>query len=303
MHLGNSIICPVTGIPMIVLAGIMAYISYKKAKKDIKKENITLISSLTMLVFAMQMINFSIPQTGSSGHIIGAVLLSAILGPYIGYIAMCIILLIQAIFFADGGLLALGCNIFNMAFLTCFIVYPYIYKPLADKNKLIPAAIISSIAALQLGSLAVVIEAKLSGSISNNISYFLSLMQTIHLPIGIIEGIFTALVILLIKKYELSSKLNYIFYSISIVLASIISQYASNKPDGLEWSLLKISDSFMELTQGIIFSFSTYLQEKLAVLININSILANTIGIFIIMIIMLIIKKTICYEVIRKDEK
>ncbi len=74
------------------------------------------------------MINFSIPQTGSSGHFIGAILLAILLGPNIAYIAMSVIITIQAIFFNDGGILALGCNIFNMGFLACYVAYPFIYK-------------------------------------------------------------------------------------------------------------------------------------------------------------------------------
>ena len=171
MHLGNSIICPVTGIPMLFLAGISIYYAVKKAKQENKK--FSLIITLTALVFALQMINFSIPNTGSSGHIIGAVLLSAILGPCCAFLAISAILIVQAVFFADGGLLALGCNIFNMGFISCFIVYPLLYKPLADKNKIITASVLSSIIALQLGSLAVAVESFLSGTTSGNIFYFI----------------------------------------------------------------------------------------------------------------------------------
>ena len=107
MHLGNGIICPVTGIPMLAIAGITAFYAYKNMKKDFNKDKILLTVTLTGLVFALQMINFAIPTTGSSGHIVGAVLLSALLGPYAAFLAMCSILLVQSVFFADGGLLAL----------------------------------------------------------------------------------------------------------------------------------------------------------------------------------------------------
>ena len=70
MHLGNSIICPVTGIPMLAAAGVAAYFAYKKAKTDFSKDKIFKTVAATGLVFAMQMINFAIPETGSSGHIV-----------------------------------------------------------------------------------------------------------------------------------------------------------------------------------------------------------------------------------------
>ena len=86
MHLGNGIICPITGIPMLAIAGVSAIWALKKARKDFKKENIPQTAALTAFVFALQMINFTIPSTGSSGHIIGAVLLSALLGPYAAFL-------------------------------------------------------------------------------------------------------------------------------------------------------------------------------------------------------------------------
>ena len=186
MHLGNGIICPVTGIPMLAIAGVSAIWALKKARKDFKRENIPQAAALTAFVFALQMINFTIPSTGSSGHIIGAVLLAALLGPYAAFLAICAILTVQAVFFADGGLMALGCNIFNMGFLACFVVYPLVYKPLVNNKKYALGAFLSSVAALQLGSIAVVAEAYLSGSISNfaNIaSISLVVLSTSKIPI------------------------------------------------------------------------------------------------------------------------
>ena len=90
-------------------------------------------------VFAAQMINFTIPGTGSSGHIGGGILLCLILGQYPAFLSLCSVLIIQCLFFGDGGLLALGCNIFNMGVLPCFIAYPLIAKPIFTEIK--PSAI------------------------------------------------------------------------------------------------------------------------------------------------------------------
>ncbi len=300
MHLGNSIICPVTGIPMLFLAGISIYYAVKKAKQENKK--FSLIITLTALVFALQMINFSIPNTGSSGHIIGAVLLSAILGPCCAFLAISAILIVQAVFFADGGLLALGCNIFNMGFISCFIVYPLLYKPLADKNKIITASVLSSIIALQLGSLAVAVESFLSGTTSGNIFYFISLMQAIHLPIGIIEGIFTSIMISLVKKHENSEKLPVILSAASLVTAGFIAQYASSKPDGLEWSLINLSESFMAQTNGIIYSTSESIQNHISILTDINPLSANICGLLIVSILMFIFLKMFIYNSVKSNE-
>ena len=285
MHLGNSIICPVTGIPMIVAAGAMAVWAFKKAKNNFTKESILPAVALTSFVFALQMINFSIPTTGSSGHIVGAVLLAALLGPYTGFLAICGILLVQALFFADGGLMALGCNIFNMGILACFAAYPLIYKPLADRKRPVTGAILASIAALQLGSIAVVIESFISGSTSN-FAMFASLMQSIHFAIGIIEGIFTAAVIVIANKTAISKKFSYSISGLALILAGFISQYASTKPDGLEWSLLNMSESFVEQTQGYFYNLSEIIQAKTAILSQIPAIPANILGLLAVAFIM-----------------
>lgn len=301
MHLGNSIICPVTGIPMIALMGGAVFWAFKNAKKDFTKDKILPTVALTSLVFGLQMINFSIPATGSSGHIVGAILLAALLGPYVGFLSMCSIILVQALFFADGGLMALGCNIINMGFLACFVIYPFVYKPLAENKKTVLGAILASVAALQLGSIAVVAESFISGSVTAA-GAFAGFMQSIHLAIGIIEGIVTAGIILIAQKTNLSKVFSYTIGGVSLVLAGIISQYASTKPDGLEWSLLKISDTFAAQTQGQIYAFSEAIQAKTALLASIPSVAANISGLVLIALFAYVIcycltdKKTKIYE-------
>ena len=264
MHLGNGIICPVTGIPMLAIAAGTAFYAFKKS--NFSKDRILPAVGLTLLVFALQMINFSIPLTGSSGHIVGGVLLTALIGPYAAFLAMGAVLLVQALFFADGGLLAYGCNLFNMGFLACFIAYPFVYKPFADKNKPFLGAVLASIIALQLGSIAVVAEGALSGSIKPEaVLNFTGLMQAIHLPIGFAEGIITGAIILGAKFVD-SKKLAFISSGVSLVLAGFIAQYASQKPDGLEWSLLNISNSVVMQTQNGLYALSEAVQSKTAVL-------------------------------------
>lgn len=301
MHLGNSIICPVTGIPMIIAAGAAAFWALKKAKKDFKKENILPTIALTGFVFALQMINFSIPSTGSSGHIVGGLLLAALLGSYAGFLAICSILLVQAVFFADGGLMALGCNIFNMGFLACFVAYPFVYKPLAENRRTAFGAILASIIALQLGSIAVVAESALSGSTSADVGLFASLMQSIHLAIGLVEGVFTAAVILIAQRIQLKPFV-YSIAGLSLILAGVISQFASSKPDGLEWSLINMSDAFTAQTQGYIYSASELIQSKAAILTQMPSIPANIAGLTLTALLMiaicklLTVKKAPAYE-------
>ena len=110
-------------------------------------------------VFATQMINFTIPGTGSSGHLCGGMLLSAMLGAPAGFLTMIGILLIQCLMFADGGLMALGANVWNMAFYGCFIgamvIWRIVMKNGASKKKIMAASIIGCVVTLQLGAFSV----------------------------------------------------------------------------------------------------------------------------------------------------
>lgn len=268
MHLGNGIICPMTGIPMTLAALAGAVWAYKKAKKDFSKDKIFLSVASVALVFSLQMINFAIPSTSSSGHIIGALLLAIILGPYSAYLAMCAILIVQALFFADGSFMALGCNMFNMGILACFVAYPLVYKPLEDKNKPFLGALLGSFVALELASIATATEAFLSGTVAIfGVLHFAILMQAIHLPISIAEGIATGFAASCVKKFG-QKKISFIFAFASLIFAGLISKYASQKPDGLEWSLLNISDKVTENTQGILYNLSTSIQAKTSVFLN-----------------------------------
>lgn len=292
MHLGNGIICPYTGITMLAISGGFLFWSIKNLKAKLLPNNILLPLLLTVLVFSLQMINFPIPLTSSSGHIVGAVLLSILLGPKLAFVAMFAILLVQSVFFADGGLLAFGCNLFNMGVLGCFVAYPLFYKPIEKIHRPIVASVVASVVALQLASLAVVLETYFSGAIIFSVSKFTSLMLGIHFVIALVEGIFTALFVLIINKISEKFALA-LLAVVSFVSATFLAQYASQKPDGLEWALIKISDSLIMQNHWNIYHFFDALQIKLAILSKIPSLWANIIGIFVVAFLSLVLLITL----------
>ena len=116
MHMADALLAPAVAATMYVASGTAAGISIHKLKKDDEPQKLPVMAVTAALVFAGQMINYTIPGTGSSGHMCGGMLLSALLGPQAGFLSMIVILAIQCLFFADGGLMALGANIWNMAF-------------------------------------------------------------------------------------------------------------------------------------------------------------------------------------------
>ena len=134
MHMADALVSPVVGGAMwAVSMGLLGY-SAKKVGKEADEKKVPLMGVVGAFIFAAQMINFSIPGTGSSGHLGGGMILAILLGPYASFITIASVLFIQALFFADGGLLALGCNIFNLGFFPAFIAYPLIYRPFVKSS-------------------------------------------------------------------------------------------------------------------------------------------------------------------------
>jgi len=242
MHMSDSLLSPAIGATMCALSLAANVYAVKKIKEDgICAEKIPLIGATGAFVFAAQMLNFTIPATGSSGHIIGGILLAAIIGNFPALLTISAVLAVQCLFFADGGLLALGCNIFNMGVIPCLFIYPLLFKPLVKNGitlkSIALASIASAVASLQIGAFCVVLETQLSGVATLPFSTFLSLMQPIHFAIGIAEGIITAAVLCFVHHYN--SRPAITFAIAAIFAGCILSPFASPYPDGLEWSIEK----------------------------------------------------------------
>jgi cobalt/nickel transport system permease protein len=287
MHMADALISPAVGGTMWAASAALIGYSAKKVQKSFDDFKVPLMGALGAFIFAAQMINFSIPGTGSSGHLGGGMILSILLGPYAAFLTMASILTIQAVFFADGGLLALGCNIFNLGFFPCFIVYPFIYKKITGdiptKGRIAAGSIISAIIGLQLGALGVVLETIFSGISELPFTQFVLLMQPIHLAIGLVEGAATTAVILFIwqarpeifasaapakqvKPFSIKPVILGLIAT-TVVTGAFLSWFASAHPDGLEWAMFKTSGKEeLETPEHSIYSSLATLQEKTAVL-------------------------------------
>ena len=124
------------------------------------------------------------------------------------------------------------------------------------------------------------------GSIAmSSVWNFTGLMQMIHIPIGLVEGIVTAAVVVA-AKFASSKKLSYFLSITAVILAGVISPYASQKPDGLEWSLLNISDSVVMQTQGLLYEFSQTVQAKSAIFTGMPYTFGAIAGLFAVAAIM-----------------
>ncbi|MDO5448691.1 MAG: energy-coupling factor ABC transporter permease, partial [Clostridia bacterium] len=199
MHMADALLSPAVATTMYAATTVAAGTSLLKLNKETDASRLPTMAVTAALVFAGQMINFTIPGTGASGHICGGMLLTSLLGPEAGFLSMIVILAIQCLFFADGGLLALGANVWNMAFYGCFVGYYLIWRPimksgLASRVKLILAPVLGCILTLQLGAFSVCIETTLSGVTDLPFATFVAIMQPIHLAIGLVEGLITSAV-------------------------------------------------------------------------------------------------------------
>ena len=283
MHMADALLSPAVGAAMYVASAATAVYSVKKVKEDFSPKKVPVMGVMGAFVFAAQMINFSIPGTGSSGHICGGLLLAALLGPYAAFLTMISILLIQCLLFADGGILALGCNIWNMAFYACFFGYFCIYKPVIkngmSKVKIIVASVLGCVLGLQLGAFSVVLETSISGITELPFSVFVAAMQPIHLAIGAVEGLVTAAVLIFVfqtrpellnaqaseNKFSLK-KVLVIMGIVVFLVGGAVSLFASSNPDGLEWSMEQVTGSTELESDGGVHDTLAGVQEKTAVL-------------------------------------
>jgi cobalt/nickel transport system permease protein len=293
MHMADSLVSPVVGgLMWAVSAGTLAVAVAKIARKPksesgevfddagrtsaqsinsslsknevFDEKKIPLMGILGAFVFAAQMLNFTIPGTGSSGHICGGILLAGLLGPWAAIITLASVLIIQCLFFADGGLLAYGCNVFNMGITGAVLAYSLIWRPLTkhsmSKGRITLASIVSCMAGLEAGAFCVVLETKASGITALPFGAFVGLMLPIHLAIGFVEGIATAAVLCfvlqarpeLLTSTEKGEKLQAtvrigkvaaVFALIAVIFAAGISLVASKHPDGLEWAISNVTGS------------------------------------------------------------
>lgn len=306
MHMSDALVSPevaaTAGVASLLLLGAAVRKVTRQRRDD--ERLVPLMGVTGAFVFAAQMINFTIPGTGSSGHLIGGILLAALLGPWAALLTLASVLILQCLLFADGGLLALGCNLFNMAVLSCLVAYPLIYKPIAGSDpssrRILTASLATGIVALELGAGAVVLETELSGITALPAGRFLLLMLPIHLLIGIGEGLGTAAVLTALRRYrpELlrrerpridrrkNRRLLALFACGALLLGGVFSWIASFRPDGLEWSIERVAGT-PELTApaDTPHTAASALQQRTALLPDYDTSAAGLVGTGILLLL------------------
>lgn len=308
MHMSDALVSPpvfvVAGAVSLALLGVAVWkVKHPKdasGPQEGRSEHIVpLMGVMGAFVFAAQMINFSIPGTGSSGHLVGGILLASILGPWAALITLASVLVIQCLVFADGGFMALGCNIFNMAVLSCLVAYPLVFKPLikpgASAGRILAASLLASVVGLELGALAVTVETEASGITALPMGRFLLFMLPIHLFIGIGEGLATAAVIGVVQRYKPELLVSFrrrttsgsgktgkalaVIALSALLIGGSFSWIASSNPDGLEWSIGKLTGTTdLEAASDGLHRTAASIQQTTALVPDYDTSLAGIIG-------------------------
>ncbi len=263
----NVTMSAATGV--ISFGTLWAYI--RSAKDLIADKFIALTGMMSALIFVLQMINFPI-AAGTSGHLLGGALAVIVLGPRLGLICLSVVVIIQSLLFADGGLSALGVNVLNMAIVTSatswFIVKYWIKFIGKNKTSIVSVSVLAGILSVVFSSIAFTIQYAIGGTISIPVGTVLLAMVTTHFVIGFGEGVITALIITLLIRvrpdliyaYERSDENTtkvsfYGLFIILILLLSLVTPFASSSPDGLE----SVAEEFgFTQTDGIVLILDDY---------------------------------------------
>jgi cobalt/nickel transport system permease protein len=192
MHIPDGFLSNQVAVSLNVVSGAGVLYAARQVKVDVSGRAVPIMGMLAAFVFAAQMLNFPV-LGGTSGHLIGGSLLAILLGPMAGSLTMTTVVLAQALFMQDGGLVALGANIFNISSVTCFSGYA-VYRLLRGApeggRQLLVAGFFAGWVSLMAGAACCAIEMGLSGAIPMRLG--LATMLGYHAAVGVVEGMLTA---------------------------------------------------------------------------------------------------------------
>jgi cobalt/nickel transport system permease protein len=254
MHMANELLSvPVAVGTMTLAAGGLGFVC-RKVKAGITTERRAVMGIMGAFVFAAQMINIQLPaMPGTSAHMIGAVLLAILLGPHAGALVMSSVIIVQCLIFQDGGLLALGCNLLNMALLPSYLgfaVYRMIAQNSASPRRLALGTMAATFVTVEMVAILIPVQAQLSGVLAVPFPVFLMTMLAVHLLVGLMEGLLTIAVLQYLRqlrpglsvmplpgrqRFSLKATLGTLAL-LAVLIAGGLSLVASDLPDGLEWA-------------------------------------------------------------------
>ncbi len=262
MHAPDGFLTPEVAVATAVLSGAAVALALRSCRRDAPPTAVAGMAAA--FVFAAQMVNFPI-AAGTSGHVLGGVLAAVLLGPSLGLVVLTTVILVQALVFADGGLTALGYNVLNMGIVTTFGGYA-VYLGLrrlmpATRSGAVMAAGMAAWLSVVLSAATFSLEWLVGATAPVPFDRVFGSMVGVHAFIGVGEGAVTGLVLsaVLASRPDLVRGLGSALTSeglraahgptprrveprglflgavmVTVVVASVVSQFASDDPDGLE---------------------------------------------------------------------
>lgn len=244
MHIPDGFIDAKTALATGTLAVAGVGAALWQAKRNLNPRHVPLMGVTAAFVFAAQMLNFPVAG-GTSGHLIGGVLAAALVGPAAAVIVMTSVLIVQCLLFQDGGLTALGANVFNMALvgtLVGAVLYRLLRRIGTGTRGIVFAAMLAGWVSTMTAALACAGQLAWSGTVQPSLAF--PAMTGIHALIGLGEGLITALVLVAVAKARpelvadnspASAGMVTVWgMLVALGLALFVSPFACEWPDGLE---------------------------------------------------------------------
>jgi cobalt/nickel transport system permease protein len=200
MHIPDGFLSPAAWIPAWAISTGGIGFCLKKTSEKLKERMVPLMGVMSAFIFAAQMINFPV-FGGTSGHLFGGVLAAVLLGPYAGAVVLACVLIFQCLVFQDGGLLALGANVFNMAIagtMGGYALYSAVARFRGGRSGVLTGAAVASWCSVVAAAVLCALEIALSGTAP--LPVILPAMAGIHALIGIGEAVITVSVLGFILK-------------------------------------------------------------------------------------------------------
>jgi cobalt/nickel transport system permease protein len=198
VHIPDGFIDARTSAGAGVVAAAAIGVSLKRAGAVLDERRVPLAGLVAAFLFAVQMLNFPV-ASGTSGHLLGGVLAAVLVGPYVGAVCVAVVLCVQALLFADGGLTALGLNVVNMALVTAFGGYLVfralrVLLPRTARGVVVASGVAAGLGVV-LASGAFVVEYAMGGAGGASVHTVATAMLGVHVVIGIGEGVITAITV------------------------------------------------------------------------------------------------------------
>lgn len=246
MHIPDGFLSVSVSVLCWVLASAVILFALRQVNRDLGEREVPVMGVLAAAIFAGQMLNFAVTG-GTSGHLMGAALAAVVLGPWAAVLVMTSVVSVQGLIFQDGGLLAMGANLFNMAVVGPFVAY-FVYRLVQAAGRgrrwsIFAGGFAAAWASVVAAALAVAFQLALSGTSPANVA--LPAMGGIHALIGVGEGLITAGALSLIlaarpdllkvERAKTTSNRLVLLGGLGLtLLLAVLSPLASGNPDGLE---------------------------------------------------------------------